>query len=322
VSGDSVRRAIDAVTFGPARRRADMRRRLAALDRLDTDPYAPRPIRPARRPGPGVGERLRTVLVLAAAVVCVVGWLAWESGSGLTPGGAPDSSVTSRDDLPPVPGDAADRPLGVPPATPAGSGGFRFLHTQEGGGGPVAYDPCRPIHYVVRPEGAPAGGEELLRAAIERVSAATGLRFVSDGTTSEAPAANRQPVQRDRYGDRWAPVLVSWSSPTETPNLAGAAIGEGGSAFVGTGGPGSMRYTTGTVTLDGPQFAALVARAGGRAVALAVIQHEFGHLVGLDHVDDPDQLMYPETTLQVHDFGAGDRRGLVQLGKGRCFGDT
>ena len=43
---------------------------------------------------------------------------------------------------------------------------------------------------------------------------------------------------------------------------------------------------------------------------------QLGHLVGLDHVDDPTQLMYPTT--EVTDFGRGDRHGLALLGRTPC----
>jgi len=41
-----------------------------------------------------------------------------------------------------------------------------------------------------------------------------------------------------------------------------------------------------------------------------------GHLVGLDHVDDPTQLMH--VVSPVFDLGPGDRAGLARLGAGPC----
>jgi hypothetical protein len=38
--------------------------------------------------------------------------------------------------------------------------------------------------------------------------------------------------------------------------------------------------------------------------------------VGLDHVDDPAQLMYPTTGMPT--FQAGDLTGLAELGRGDC----
>lgn len=45
--------------------------------------------------------------------------------------------------------------------------------------------------------------------------------------------------------------------------------------------------------------------------------HELAHVLGLDHVDDPTQLMHEENTGQF-DFGDGDLAGLALLGTGAC----
>ena len=60
---------------------------------------------------------------------------------------------------------------------------------------------------------------------------------------------------------------------------------------------------------------------GGPQRVRGVILHELGHLVGLDHVDDPRELMYPRPTVQGDDFADGDRRGLAALSRGPCFRD-
>lgn len=211
----------------------------------------------------------------------------------------------------------ATLPLGAPPAVPAAtSGSFAFTAMQPDGAGPVTYSPCRPIHYVVRPDGAPVGGAEFLTAAIATVSAATGLQFVDDGPTQEGPDADRSAYQPGSYGRRWAPVLVTWSTPEETPSLTGDVAGIGGSAIVTRA--GLSVYVTGSVTLDAGDLAQLMAAPATRATALGIVTHEFGHLVGLDHVDDPSQLMNPSTNASVSTFGNGDLAGLAALGSGAC----
>jgi hypothetical protein len=60
------------------------------------------------------------------------------------------------------------------------------------------------------------------------------------------------------------------------------------------------------------------AAPGGRDIVRGIIQHELAHLVGLDHVNDPEQLMFAQTQPGVTDFAAGDLTGLSVLGTGPC----
>ncbi|NAZ75610.1 hypothetical protein GTQ99_09285 [Kineococcus sp. T13] len=61
-----------------------------------------------------------------------------------------------------------------------------------------------------------------------RVGTATGLRFIDDGATTESPSAQRQPYQPKRYGERWAPVLISYVTTAEVPDIAAAVIAQAG----------------------------------------------------------------------------------------------
>lgn len=213
------------------------------------------------------------------------------------------------------------KPLGRPPALPVGSGKYAFLAVQPTDDRPVAYDPCRPIRYVVNAETAPAGAADLLAQAVQRMSAATGLQFLDDGTTDEVPEEQRELVQPDRYGDRWAPVIIWWAAPSSAPMLEGQVAGYAGSASIeiNDGDATSRVYVSGTVVLDGPQLSGVLEQPSGTPGARAVILHELGHLVGLDHVQDSTQIMNPEGSGVVTDFADGDLRGLNELGRGRCF---
>ena len=184
----------------------------------------------------------------------------------------------------------------------------------------MAYDPCRPIHYVIRQQGEPAGGDQIVGDAILRVSTVTGLRFVYDGATSEAPSRQRPLFQPQRYGDRWAPVLISWVTPKTNPDFAADVTGEGGSSSVGLpNGPNA--YVTGSVELDAGQITSILQRPDGHQVVRAVVLHELGNLVGLGNVTAVNQLMNPQIQTGVTDFGAGDLTGLAALGKGTCLPD-
>jgi predicted Zn-dependent protease len=66
---------------------------------------------------------------------------------------------------------------------------------------------------------------------------------------------------------------------------------------------------------------------GGRPPGLpegsdgAVLRHELGHALGLDHVDDPRELLFAGVALAPHaGYGPGDRRGLWELGAGQGCG--
>jgi hypothetical protein len=218
---------------------------------------------------------------------------------------------------PPAGVDSADRPLGTPPSVPD-TGGYSLLATQTPGDQVVAYDPCRPIHYVMRPDGAPAGGNQLVEQAVAEISAATGLQFVSDGATTEAPRQDRDPYQPDRYGERWAPVLITWSTPTEYPQLAGEVAGLGGSTSVQVG-DHPAAYVTGLIALDTPDLQQTLQHPGGADIVRAVIMHELAHVLGLGHVEDPTHLMYGQNTGHNTALSAGDRAGLAKLGAGPCI---
>lgn len=160
----------------------------------------------------------------------------------------------------------------------------------------------------------------MVTSAVALVSKATGLRFVFDGPTSEAPSRQRASYQPKMYGDRWAPVLISWVTPSENPDFAAGVTGEGGSTHTGLPNQPTA-FVTGAVQLDAGQMAAILKRPHGKQVVRGIVLHELGHLVGLGHVTDTRQLMYPQSQAGVTGFGAGDLAGLAALGRGTCLPD-
>ncbi|KLR61423.1 Matrixin [Actinobacteria bacterium IMCC26207] len=252
-----------------------------------------------------------------------------------------DAGLLRPDGWPSASAEQQSTPLGFPGEVPDGGGTHGFIQMQPDGVTPVAYDPCRPIHYVTRPDGAPDGADQLITEAVASVSQATGLVFINDGATDEAPSEQRDSFLPERYGDRWAPVLIAWSNPTESPDLGGDGSGDSAGStleILGYAGSSSAGYAedsdpgaadssgqqifvSGGLTLDGPDFAELLSERGGYAEARATVMHELGHLVGLDHVSDDSQLMSPTLSGDLTDYASGDLEGLAVLGQGQCLPD-
>jgi hypothetical protein len=250
--------------------------------------------------------QLRALLGVVLAVV--LGVLAWRLPAALG-----DSGLL----YPPLPADARSTRL-LPPVEVVSSGPHVFRQTLSGGV-PVTYDPCRPVHYVVNPAAMPVAGVSLVHEAVQMLSQATGLVFADDGLTDEPLSAHREAVDVDRYGNRWAPVLIGWSDAAAYPDLAGDVAGVGGSTMVTPRGPASARLVSGQVALDSELFGRLDQR-GAVEQQRAIVLHELAHVVGLDHVGSPTELMFPRTSKQAR-FGPGDLEGLAMLGQGVCHTD-
>ncbi|MET3175355.1 UNVERIFIED_ORG: hypothetical protein ABIB52_003219 [Arthrobacter sp. UYCu721] len=67
------------------------------------------------------------------------------------------------------------------------------------------------------------------------------------------------------------------------------------------------------MTLDAPDLADTLARAGGPPLVRAIIMHELAHVLGLDHVNDTTQLMHEENSGQF-DFGMPPIAVMTQPG--------
>jgi hypothetical protein len=194
------------------------------------------------------------------------------------------------------------------------SNSFSYLATNDNGS-PVRWNPCQSIHYVTNLAEGPAGALSVVQEAVARLSAATGVPWVYDGTTSEIPTAERPPVQ-SQYGSGWAPVEIAWAQPSQTDLLAvGDYLGEGGSWWVEPGN-GVKVYITGAVAINADNTANLAASFGAGTTLGKLLLHELGHVMGLGHTQDASQVMYP-TLLPAQSavsYGAGDLTGLHALG--------
>jgi hypothetical protein len=196
--------------------------------------------------------------------------------------------------------------------------GFHFLDRTDQGG-PTRWDPCEPIRYVVNAQLAPPGSIEDVHEAVRRISAATGISFAYEGVTDEQPTIFREVFQPDRYGDRWAPVLIAWTDPDDSDIPFEREDRVAAGVAVPVIPPTRLEdvYVSGWVAINAddpnrPGFT-LPGQQG------PVILHELGHLMGLGHVKAVGELMHPAGG-GVVDLGPGDREGLRQLGvSGGCI---
>lgn len=297
-----------------------MSRQLAELDRLDAlgahDPLGAHglPTTTAYRAAPRTrATRSQRRLAWAVTAVLVGGgvllWDDWWQMAGPIITGRPA-------EVRPV----SDVPLGVRPTQASTSTDYAFMATRPGfSHDPVTFDPCKVIHIVVNTADAPTGADGLLREAVKEVSAASGLVFAIDGTTTEPPRKGRPSRDVARYGNGPSPVLVAWTNPDVIPDLAGNIAGIGGPIPDQHAISTSERWVTGIVYLDGPSMQRLLGHSSrGWAQGRAIVMHELAHVVGLTHVPARDELMNAKNDSGMLGFGPGDLEGLRLLGSGPC----
>jgi hypothetical protein len=259
--------------------RADAREQDEWLRHLPPLPPAPPPpLQPPRR------RRVTAVISLAVAVVLVV--------SAVLAGG-PARRPTSQDQSGPR---------------------YTFLETTITGE-PVRWNPCAPIHYVVNDQlaGYTTAIADVQQAA-QRVEKVTGIDLVYDGETSETATPGRDIYQPDRYGDEWAPVLVAWTDPDDSP----IPFDRGDEIALGVASPLYPSYGRRDVYVSAwvainADFPAPDGFDSPSSAGLT-IQHELGHVVGMGHTRIYGEIMQSEGGGAL-DWGEGDLEGLAQLGR-------
>ena len=202
-----------------------------------------------------------------------------------------------------------------PTFRPSVDGAFRFL--ERVGGAPVRWNPCEAITYAVNDVGATSSVRPDLKEALRRVTRATGIRFRSVGTTRESFL---RAYERMRYEGviRKAELILIWVDhdaylgilrrlQDPRPSIAFAKTMAGLFA-------NQDQYFGGIIVVDADATA--THGFGYRYAHGSVLLHELGHIMGLDHVRDPDQLMYSgrHPNFSVRTYGPGDLEGLRRLG--------
>jgi len=145
------------------------------------------------------------------------------------------------------------------------------------------------------------------------VSAASGLKFVQDAPTDEMPSPRREAYQPQRYGDRWAPLLVAVAPIGDSSTTNSSTVVDSSVDVAKL--DGAEWIVSGAITLDGDGME----RLSSDALQLRVLRHAIGHVVGLDDVAAAGEVMHPGSTGE-RGFASGDRRGLARLGAIPCPG--
>jgi hypothetical protein len=279
-------------------------------------PLGPQPV--PRRPDVGgsgpdtASSRLIAAFIVTSLVAVLLSVLAIAT---LLRGPSPVD--VSAGDPTAAPSATTDSPS--PSASPAArskvDGAFKFL--EQVGGAPVRWNPCETISYAVNTDGATSSIRPDLHEALSRVTLATQIEFVSVGTTEET---FMRAYQRMRYRGviRKAELIIIWVDHGDyqailrrlqdpRPSIAFAKTMAGLFAD-------RDQYFGGIIVMDAE---ATSERGFGHSYAHgSVLLHELGHIMGLDHVNDPDQLMYSgrHPNYGLRDFGPGDLEGLRRLG--------
>jgi hypothetical protein len=173
------------------------------------------------------------------------------------------------------------------------------------------------IHYRVNPAGH-LSRVALVEHAIGLVAQATGLHFHDDGLTGYVPhaAADGTFAARSQERHAHAPLVIAWAwqgtGPGASNLLTSAESGVG--TIVWRSGSGSQLRINdaGVVLRRGVPL--LPGFTRGASIGTLLL-HELGHAVGLEHVSDPTQVMYPVIgSATPSAYASGDRAGLARVG--------
>jgi hypothetical protein len=195
-------------------------------------------------------------------------------------------------------------------STSSTSGLYKFSSIVAGK--PVRWNPCQAIHWKFRTSGAPTGGGHQVFDAVSKVAAATGIRFVYDGTTSSTPTSSWLPKGTTSI----RPLLIGWTDASHSDllrNQPSAVLGVTRTAYFGIVQDGLTLAATkaAVIALDRTNKLPLTGAVSWRTTIL----HELGHAMGLDHVGNNNQLMYPVLQRDLYGLQSGDKAGLYKLGR-------
>jgi matrixin len=195
---------------------------------------------------------------------------------------------------------------------------------------PVRWNGCQTaITYKVNLASVPSAQRSTFlsetHATIRQLATATGFRFAYKGQTAEVPRVGSTATQT-------AELVIAYATPSKTNfNLSGNVLGVGGLSYYWSSRTvsGKTTYTVaaqrGWVVIDTPDTLRLTRAGFGTGTRRTnLLLHELGHAVGLQHVGDVRQQMYPTlSSRSPQGFAStGDRVGLQKIGRGAGCIDT
>lgn len=178
------------------------------------------------------------------------------------------------------------------------------------------WNPCHTIHYRVNDATGGPGALADVFSAVSQLESASGLEMVYDGPSTEIPQSNYAATTDPNNP---APLLIAWVSPGQSNALTGGGeLGYSGTTVYSWTGPDGVFHPTQIVS-GYTVFTNTANLAGGFGPASyatrgRLLLHELGHIAGLMHTTDPNEVMYPVVDGRSGTYAAGDRAGLTKVG--------
>jgi hypothetical protein len=274
-------------------------------------------------------------LVTCAVIAAPVDVNGWFSTSGRV-------DAAPVEDRPSVAKSAATTAKGMRAGAPPIAAALAKVTLADGRTILLRWNPCQVITYKVNVSALPADDEAAalseIRAAVDTLAGATGMRYSYRGTTQEVPRTTS-------IDDQSAELIVAVTTPSGTDmEIGGETLGFGGYHYTkwqvttkptrrpavngatssgkpATSGAPTVRsagaaISRGWVLLDRSAMTSLKPGFGRGLHRGNVMLHELAHTVGLDHVADRTQLMYPTLLKTAPDgYSPDDLAGLNRVGR-------